>query len=180
MLISQTVTNTEISVAVIENCNRFSCAKSANIFQQKQKKNHFRQFSFSVPKSDLLMKSLTLQCYEWLSLVSRVLSSSFYKLHKQNFPSKNLAKTYSVIAKYVARSFLRMIALGWSSSPSPSRSSRSSCSSSLSSSMYLSCRFSHRLCMIAHAVTTVLAKSTDTSSLFWRLRHLPFKRPNVL
>ena len=41
-----------------------SYAKSVNIFQQKQKQNHYRQFSFSVPKSDLLMKSLTLQCYE--------------------------------------------------------------------------------------------------------------------
>ena len=57
------ITNTEISVAIIENCNRFSHAKSANIFQQKQK-NHLRQFGFSVPKSDLLVKSLTLQCYE--------------------------------------------------------------------------------------------------------------------
>ena len=58
------ICNTEISVAVIENCNRFSYAKFANIFQQKQKKNHYRQFGFSFPKSDLLMKSLTLQCYE--------------------------------------------------------------------------------------------------------------------
>ena len=31
------IPNTEISVAFIENCNRFSYAKSTNIFQQKKK-----------------------------------------------------------------------------------------------------------------------------------------------
>ena len=64
IILNVNITNTEISDAVNENCNRFSYAKSTNILQQKQK-NHYRQFYFSVPKSDLLMKSLTLQCYEW-------------------------------------------------------------------------------------------------------------------
>ena len=63
IILNVNITNTVISVAVIENCNRFSHAKSANIFQQKQK-NHYRRFVFLVPKSDLLMKSLTLQYYE--------------------------------------------------------------------------------------------------------------------
>ena len=33
-------------------------------FINKNKKTHYRQLGLSVPKSDLLMKSLTLQCYE--------------------------------------------------------------------------------------------------------------------
>ena len=33
-------------------------------FFNKNKKNHYRRFGFSFPESDLLIKSLTLQCYE--------------------------------------------------------------------------------------------------------------------
>ena len=39
IILNVNITNIEISVAVIENCSRFSYAKSANIFQQKQKKS---------------------------------------------------------------------------------------------------------------------------------------------